>query len=139
MTSSWKPFRPNTPKSGDAEQVKVDATRAAFMALASAIVTGAIVPGWNFTTSVARGEASPGTADKPARAYYNIQAGDTTVWVKCVLTWDGNDNVSKVALYWSDDNEKSYDTMRDEAGNFVITIAYDVDQNVVSATWGSTP
>ena len=87
----------------------------------------AVVPGWTYTTSYARGEASPGTVSAPARTYYTRGSDNKALWLKIANTWasvGGQTMLTKAKLYYSSDNQASYAPLLDEDGNYVLTPTY---------------
>lgn len=101
-------------------------------------------PGWNYTNSFTRGEATPGTYRRPVRAYWWSGSGNTKRWIKVVFTYTNGtfpDFVTTAAFYYSDDNEATYVPMYDEDKNYVITYALAAGPIAItaSATWGNVP
>ncbi len=136
VQSVWRPFRPRMLT--HATSLPFDVIRAAMFSLSAASAAG-FAPGWSYTNSVTRGQASPGTAAQPARSYVYYGTGNTRQWVKTVCTYTGN-SLTKAAMYYSEDNEATYVPMYDEGGiNYVITLVYDGDDNLESSSWGNTP
>ena len=90
------------------------------------------VPGFNYSVL-------GGTAEQPAELYYKRN----TEWIKVVLTWGvaGGEtgNVTKSAYYYSSNSGGAYSNMIDSNNNYVQTFAYDVNANITTTTWGSTP
>ena len=134
-TSVWKPYYPEIPIHASA--LPIDILRSNLHAVHIATACG-ISPLWNYTNSVTRVEASPGTAAQPARKYWFRGTGNTTRWVKAEITYTGLD-MTKVALYFSEDNEATYVPMLDPDRNYVLTLAYDASNNLESTSWGNTP
>jgi len=136
MTSKWNPFRAKLPTSST--ELGVDISRRNLFAQ-SALANVGIEPGWSYTNSFTRGQASPGTAAAPAREFYKKGSGNSTIWVQSAITWTGG-VATKVALYFSEDNETSYVPMTDEDGiNYVLTLVYDGSNNLMSTSWGNVP
>ena len=94
------------------------------------------VPGWCYTNSYTLSEASPGTAALPNRVYMTYGSGITRKIVKAVLTYTGS-NITKRAMYYSEDNGNTYVPAGDPSGNYVQTLAYDGSSNLTSTTWGT--
>lgn len=134
MTSAFKPYRPSVPRAGDAESVRAESTRFALSAIVGSFQAGTFMPGWDYSTSVSRGEEDPGTAARPARIYFAYQRGENRILVKVELTW-GTTLISSAAFHWSDDDGESFDTLRDEDGNYVASFTYDADLNMTSYAW----
>jgi hypothetical protein len=134
-TSVWRPYNPEIPTS--ASSLPIDIIRANIAAVHIATAVG-ISPLWNYTNSVTRGEASPGSAAKPNRKYWWRGSGNSTKWVKVELTWTG-DVMTKAALYYSEDNEGTYVPLLDPDRNYVLTVNYDGSNNLTSTSWGNTP
>lgn len=136
ISSVWKPYRPG--QLTHASALPLDIIRNALFTLSAEKATG-FAPGWNYTNSVTRAEASPGTAGQPARSYINYGTGNTKKWIKTVCTYTGN-CLTKAAFYYSSDNEASYVPMYNEDdSNYVITLVYDGSDYLQSSTWGNTP
>lgn len=130
-------FTRAAPTQGTQLATQMDEIRANLLGLVAAILVGGTVPGWNMTTSVALGEAAPGTAAQPARWYFRAGTGATTYWVKIVPTWDATTGaITRLVFWWSDNNNKDFDRLRDEAGNNAVSFTYDADLNLTDATWG---
>jgi hypothetical protein len=136
--SQFKSWNRRTPTESDPALTQTAGTRANFMAIAAAMAMGGSLPGWNYTNSFTRGEASPGTADQPTRVYFSLATDTKTVWTRAALTWDASGYPTKMAFSWSDDGEATYDNMDDLYGNNVLTIAYDASHNVTGMTWGTS-
>jgi len=134
-SSIWRPYQPEIPT--HATNLPFDVIRYNIAAVHIATACG-ISPMWSYTNSVTRAEASPGTAAQPARKYWKRGAGNATKWVKAVCTYTGL-NMTKVALYFSEDNESTYVPMLDPDRNYVLTLAYDGANNLTSTSWGNTP
>ncbi len=136
ISSIWKAFRPRLLT--HATQLPLDRIRESLFAISAAQATG-FAPGWSYTNSVTRGEASPGTAEQPLRSYIFYGTGNSKQWVKTVCEYTGN-NLTQAAFYYSNDNEASYVPMYNEDDvNYVLTLVYDVDDNLESTSWGNTP
>lgn len=135
-TSVWKPFRSLLPTF--ATERPIDMVRFNAQSIAQQAICE--MPfGWNYTNSVTRGEAAPGTAAHPAVEYFTRGSGINTLWLKRVLTWTGN-VITKVAYYYSSNNEANYVPMYDEDGiNYVLTLTYDGSFNLTETSWGNTP
>jgi hypothetical protein len=58
--------------------------------------------------------------------------------VRLTPTWDATTGaVTKIAFHWSDENERTgYLPLADETGNYILSLTYDGDLNLLSATWG---
>jgi hypothetical protein len=97
-------------------------------------------PGWSYTNSYTRGEDNPGTAAQPFRSYIFYGADDNNRrWVKQDLQYTGN-ALTKIAFYYSDNNESSYVPMFNEDGvNYVLTLVYDAEDNLRYTEWGNVP
>jgi hypothetical protein len=113
-----------------------DLVRVNFAAIHVATGCG-ITPGWNYITSVGRGEASPGTDVKPARKYWTRPNGNTSQWVRAAITYTG-ELPTKYVFHYSADNEATYVPMEDVDGNYVLTLAYN-GTIIKQTTWGRTP
>lgn len=136
ISSLWKAYRPRFLT--HATQLPFDRIRESLFALSTAQAVG-FAPGWSYTNSVTRGQASPGTAAQPARSYVYYGTGNTKQWVKTVCTYTGN-CLTKAAFYYSNDNESSYVPMYNEDDtNYVVTLVYDSDDYLQSTSWGNTP
>ncbi len=135
-TTIWQPNRLATP-TGTTNK-PLDQIRYNLYAMVAQTALGVSL-GWSYTNSVTRGEASPGTAALPARKYWYHGSGNTMQWVKAVCTYTGT-NLTKVALYFSDNNEATYVPMVDgDAGlNYVLTLTYS-GADLTAASWGATP
>jgi hypothetical protein len=90
-----------------------------------------VVPGWTYTNSHALGESSGGTASAPVRSYYRNNRGavatNATTWLKLVNTWTswgGGTLLTKVACYYSLDNQSSYVPAVDENGYYVLSLSF---------------
>lgn len=134
-TSIWRPYQPEIPIHASA--LPLDILRNNLAAVHIATAAG-ISPLWSYTNSVTRAEASPGTAAQPARKYWYRGTGNQTKWVKASITYSGLD-MTKVAFYYSEDNEATYVPMLDADRNYVLTLAYDAANNLTSTTWGNQP
>jgi hypothetical protein len=135
-TSIWRPYRPSQLTQSSVKPL--DIVRQALFSLAAAQATG-FAPGWSYTNSVTRGEASPGTAAQPARSYMYYGTGNSKQWLKKVCTYTGS-VLTKAAFYYSNDNEASYVPMYNEDNaNYVLTLTYDGSNNLQSTSWGNTP
>lgn len=133
--TKWWPFRSDLPT--HATEKPIDVARKNLQALAVLSVAG-IDHGWSYTNSVTRAQASPGTAAEPAIEYYFRGTGNTTQWVKRVLTWAGG-VITKAAFYYSADNEATYVPLTDdESNNYVLTLTYS-GTDIASTSWGNTP
>jgi hypothetical protein len=140
--SLWKPYIERFPLEN--APLQFTGIREKFYALQAMLAIAHFGPqvavfGWDYTNSVTRGEGTPGTAAKPNRVYFRTSGTITnqTEWLKADVTWTGA-NVTKMALYYSSDNEASYVPMLDEHGFYVCTIAYS-GADVTTTTWGATP
>lgn len=129
--TAFDPALPNT-GSGQTRQEAYDSIRANLVALRDVIVATGLAPGFNATPS-------GGTAEQPG--VWTFAKG--TERIKVTQTWGttgGEDgNVIKAVFEYSSDSGSNYDPMADDAGNYVVTIAFDSDGNVTGTTWGSTP
>lgn len=134
-TSIWRPYQPDIPT--HATSLPYDVLRANLSAMSAAAACG-MSPMWGYTNSVTRGEASPGTAALPARKYWWRGAGNAKKWVKAAITYTGS-NPTKIALYFSEDNEATYVPMLDPDRNYVLTLSYDGSSNLTATSWGNTP
>jgi hypothetical protein len=132
----WTAFQPTLPTQYG--ELPLNKVRANAWAMQVATAAG-FPPGWSYTNSVTRAESSPGTAALPARQYWTNGTGNQTKWVKAVLTWSASD-LTKVALYYSDDNEATYVPLVDDGGlDHVITLTYDGSGNLTATSWGNVP
>lgn len=134
--SIWTTFRRNLPTKST--PLPLDTLRANIMAVLGFAAAG-VCPGWNYTNSATLAEASPGTASQPARMYWTRGSGITKEWIKAAMTYDASGNPTKIALYYSSDNQGSYVAMKAEDGGYVLTNVFDASNNLQSSTWGSTP
>lgn len=134
-TSIWRPYQPEIPT--QASSLPLDILRNNLAAVHIATACG-VSPMWSYTNSVTRGEASPGTAALPARKYWKRGTLNATKWAKAAITYTGN-NPTKIALYFSEDNEATYVPMLDPDRNYVLTLTYDGSSNLTATSWGSTP
>lgn len=134
-TSIWRPYYPDIPT--HATNMPLDVLRNHLAALAAAGASG-IAPQWNYTNSVTRAEAAPGTAALPARKYWWRGTGNTKKWIKAACTYTGID-LTKVVMYYSEDNEATYVPMLDADRNYVLTLTYDGANNLTATSWGNTP
>lgn len=132
--SKWYSFFSSLPTQSTYRPIDV-LRRHLFSVTASA--AAGVVAGWEYTNSVTRGEGSPGSAAEPARKYWHGVGTSSTKWVKAVLTWSGG-NMTKMALYFSEDNESTYVPMLDDSNNYVLTLSYS-GSNLTATTWGNTP
>jgi hypothetical protein len=133
-TTTWNPNRLATPTQGTNNPL--DQIRYNLYAMVAQTALGVSL-GWNWTNSVTRSEASPGTTALPARKYWYRGSGNTKQWVKAVCSYTGT-NLTKFALYYSDNNEYTYVPMLADDGTYVMTLTYS-GSDLTSATWGSTP
>jgi len=135
-TSIWRPNRIATPTG--ATNKPLDQIRYNMYAMVTQTAIGVSL-GWNYTNSVTRSEASPGTANLPARKYWYRGSGNTKQWIKAVCSYTGT-NLTKIALYFSEDNEATYVPMVDGDAdlNYVLTLTYS-GADLASASWGATP
>ncbi len=140
MSTTWTAYAQASPTTAQTRQVAVDAIRNNLFALAAiATLTGAM-PGWAYTNSVTRGLGSPGTASQPAIMFFTKGTGGTTQWVKLVITYDGTTGaVTKVAMYYSSDNEGTYANLVDDSGNYVLHLSYDGSGNCTASSWDASP
>jgi hypothetical protein len=134
-TSIWRPYQPEIPTHASALPLDILRTNISAVHLATAV---GISPQWNYTNSATRSEVSPGTAAAPARKYWFRGSGNSTKWVKAAITYTGLD-MTKVAFYYSEDNEATYVPMLDADRNYVLTLAYDASNNLKSTSWGNQP
>ncbi len=137
IQSKWLPFFRGQPT--HATTLQMDMIRRNLQAL-DVMGAASVAHGWSYTNSVTRGEGTPGTAALPLRQYWYYGTGNSRIWVKAVNTYTGTDK-TKIALYYSDDNESTYVAMVDEseAQNYVLTLAYDGANNLEETTWGNIP
>ena len=134
--STWVAYQPDLPTVSS--QLAVDLARKNLRAVAISAFSF-MSPGWRYTNSVTLAEASPGTADSPARWYMVRGAGNTAQWIKMVMTYTSG-SVTKVALYYSEDNQSTYANLTDENGiNYVLTLSYDGSGNLTQTSWGNLP
>jgi hypothetical protein len=133
--SVWRPYQPEIPTGASSLPLDILRNNLAAVNLATAV---GISPLWNYTNSVTRAEASPGTAALPARKYWFRGSGNATKWVKAEHTYSGFD-VTKIAFYYSEDNEGTYVPMLDADRNYVLTLAYDTFNSLKSTIWGNQP
>ena len=131
----WTPYYSMVPTASNALPLNI--LRANVWANSVAHAAG-VAPGWSYTNSFTRGEASPGTAALPARKYFWNGTGNSKTWIKQVCTYSGS-NLTKVAVYYSSNNESSYVPMLDEQNNYVLTLSYDGSSNLTATSWGNTP
>ncbi len=135
-TTIWQPNRMATPT--QATNKPLDQIRYNLYAMVTQTAIGVSL-GWSFTQSVTRSEASPGTNALPARKYWYRGTGNTKQWVKAVCTYTGTD-LTKAAMYYSDNNEATYVPMvADDGVSYVLTLTYDGSSNITAASWGPTP
>ena len=132
-SSIWRPYQPEIPTHASANPL--DIMRANIAALHLTVAAG-ISPGWNYTNSVTRAEAAPGTADLPARKYWKRGTGNATKWVKAEITYSGSD-MTRIAFYFSEDNEATYVPMLDSDRNYVLNLNYDSFSNLTSTSWSN--
>lgn len=140
MPSAFTAYDQTKPTTAQTRQAAIDAIRNDLFALAAVCVMTGAMPGWAYTNSVTRGLASPGTADKPNILFFTQGTGGTTQWIKWVMTYDGTTGaVTKVAMYYSSDNEGTYANLVDSSGNYVFHASYDASGNCTATTWDATP
>lgn len=133
--SVWRPYQPEIPTHASALPLDILRNNIAAVHIATAV---GISPLWNYTNSVTRGEASPGTAGQPARLYWFRGSGNQRKWVKAEHTYSGM-TTTKVALYYSEDNEATYVPLLDADRNYVLSLSWDGSGNLQSTSWGNQP
>jgi len=117
------------PTTAQTRQASFDSTRTNIDALRDILIATGQVQGFNYSVAA-------GTNAKPTQVLFKRSAE----WIKVDLTYDGNDLVTKMALYYSSNSGGAYDPMADLTnGYYVLTIAYDGNFDVSSTTWGLTP
>ena len=134
-TSVWRPYQPEIPI--HATNLPLDVLRINIAAVHIATAVG-ISPLWNYTNSATRAEAGGGTAELPTNKYWYRGTGNSTKWVKAVHTYSGLDT-TKIAFYYSEDNEATYVPMLDPDRNYVLNLTFDAFHNLSSTSWGNTP
>lgn len=133
---AYNPFKPTSPTTAGSptptRQSTIDDTRINLMALRDLLVALGAVQGFDYTPS-------GGTAAQPASLLFK----KGVEWIKADLTWGttgGEEGaVLKTAYYYSSNSGGVYYPMADEAGEYVITYAYDASGYCTGYTWGSTP
>lgn len=132
MATVYTAFDPTKPDQSTQNGVAFgNSTKNNLLAVRDMVVMFGMVPGWNYSFS-------GGTSDKPTDAKFSRSISGTTNWVKLTHTYDGSNRPTKIACYYSSDNESSYDALDDDSGNYVINFTYD-SNGLQSTNWNSTP
>ena len=138
MTTLFRAFNRRSPADTDPVFTQMSGVRANLLALASAMVMGGSLPGWDYTNSVTRSESSPGTADQPAREYFSFATDRKPIWVRVANTFNASGYPTAMVFSISDDDETSYGSMGDLLNGYnKLTITYDASNNVTAMTWGA--
>lgn len=111
---------------------EIDKTRRNIVALRDMIAAIGMAPGFDYSIA-------SGTAEQPTAVNFKRGSEWIVLWLTWGTTGGADGNVTKIVFWYTANAGGSYDGMADDAGKFVLSLAYDAAGNLSTTTWGSTP